>query len=354
LSSKRLVAGLIAFTMVIWVFSGELTSNIVTADEADPAAQKGQTRSVRGIESVAAERQQVLAVRGQTQVNRMVRVKSEISGRIQALPAVKGSRVKAGDLLCEIAVDTRQAELGEARALLTSAKLEYDGVLDLKRRGLQSEINVARANASLQTARARAQQAELTLQKTRILAPFDGVIDAQPVEIGDYLKVGDVCVGLMEIDPMLVIGQISEKNIGLVAMGDKVTGTLLTGQDFTGEVSFIGRAPDAATRTFPIEVTVRGAGPGMRAGMTAEMNVPVGVDTAHLISPASLVLNDVGNVGVRIVDDESIVRFYEVKIVSEESEGVWVTGLPAKIQLITVGQEEVFDGQKVNINVSPL
>jgi multidrug efflux system membrane fusion protein len=119
-------------------------------------------------------------------------------------------------------------------------------------------------------------------------------------------------------------------------------------------VSFIGRAPDAATRTFPIEVTVRGAGPGMRSGMTAEMQVPVGADKAHRISPASLVLNDIGNVGVRIVDDANIVRFYEVKIVSEEAAGVWVTGLPLQIRLITVGQEEVFDGQLVNVDVTPL
>jgi multidrug efflux system membrane fusion protein len=354
LSNKHLFAGVIALAMFVWVFSGELVSNVVTADEADLAVQASQVRTVRGIESVAMARQQVLAVRGQTQVNRMVRVKSEIPGRIEALPAVKGSRVKAGDLLCQIAVDTRQSEVNEARALLTSAKLEYDGVLDLKRRGLQSEINVARVNAALETAKARAQQAQLTLQKTRILAPFDGVVDVQPVEIGDYLKVGDVCVGLMEVDPMLVVGQISEKSIGAVALGDQVVGTLLTGQDFIGEVSFIGRAPDAATRTFPIEVTVRGAGPEMRAGMTAEMKVPTGLETAHLISPGSLVLNDAGSMGVRIVDGESIVRFHEVEIVSEESDGIWVKGLPAQIRLITVGQEEVFDGQLVNIDVSPL
>lgn len=354
LSNKHLFAGFIALAMVVWVFSGELVSNVVTADEADPAVQAGQVRTVRGMESVAMARQQVLAVRGQTQVNRMVRVKSEVPGRIEALPAVKGSRVKAGDLLCQIAVDTRQSEVNEARALLTSARLEYDGVLDLKRQGLQSEINVARANAALETAKARAQQAQLTLQKTRILAPFDGVIDVQLVEIGDYMKVGDVCVGLMEVDPMLVVGQISEKSIGAVALGDQVVGTLLTGQDFIGEVSFIGRAPDAATRTFPIEVTVRVGGVEMRAGMTAEMKVPTGVETAHLISPGSLVLNDAGSVGVRIVDGESIVRFYKVEIVSEEPDGIWVKGLPAQIRLITVGQEEVFDGQRVNIDVSPL
>ena len=75
---------------------------------------------------------------------------------------------------------------------------------------------------------------------------------------------------------------------------------------------------------------------------------------AHLISPASLVLDDGGVVGVRIVDGENIVHFKSVKIVSEDADGIWVTGLPEVINLITVGQEEVFEGQVVKIDLTPL
>jgi multidrug efflux system membrane fusion protein len=49
-----------------------------------------------------------------------------------------------------------------------------------------------------------------------------------------------------------------------------------------------------------------------------------------------------------------MVRFKAVKIVSESAEGIWVTGLPPVIKLITVGQEEVFEGQVVRIDVSTL
>jgi multidrug efflux system membrane fusion protein len=352
-SNKSLIAGLIALAMGIWLFSGELVSNTVTAAESDMQVPTGM-HLVRGIESVATERQQLLAVRGQTKANRLVQVKSEVSGKIQALPAVKGTQVKQGDLLCEIAVDTRASELDEARAEFKSAQFEYAGIVDLKQRKLQSEINVAKANAALESARANVIKAELALTKTRIIAPFDGVVESQPVEIGDFLSVGQVCVALMEIDPMLVAGQVSEKNIGQVAIGDKVQVSLITGEHFIGELSFISRAPDAATRTYPIEVTIKAPGNKIRTGMTADLNVPVGLELAHLISPASLVLSDAGNVGVRIVDDSDIVRFMEVTIVSEEVGGIWVKGLPVSIRLITVGQEEVFDGQPVTIDLTPL
>lgn len=68
---------------------------------------------------------------------------------------------------------------------------------------------------------------------------------------------------------------------------------------------------------------------------------------AHNVSPASLSLSDTGAIGAKIVDDEDIVQFVEVQIVSDTATGVWLTGLPPKAELITVGQELVFAGQKV-------
>jgi multidrug efflux system membrane fusion protein len=84
------------------------------------------------------------------------------------------------------------------------------------------------------------------------------------------------------------------------------------------------------------------------------MQVPLGSQLAHLISPAAMVLNDSGQMGVRIVDDNGIVAFEQITIVSESPDGVWVKGLPEQVNLITVGQEEVFEGQKVQVDLSPL
>lgn len=354
MSDKNLIAGLIAVVIGVWLLSGELAGNTVVAQEAGPSAAAQEIPLVRGIESLATRRELYLEVRGQTQANRVVQVRSEVTGRVDAIPGLKGTAVKAGDLLCKIAVDTRETELAEALAVLASAELEYKGIIDLKNRGLQSEINVAKAKATLEASRSRARQAELALAKTRIVAPFDGIVDTQPVEVGDFLSTGQLCVTLMEVDPMLVVGQVAEKSIGQIDLGDIVDVSLITGHKLEGTVTFIGRAPDAATRTYPIEVTVENPAIDVRAGLTAQMKVPVGAERAHLISPASLVLNDAGQIGVRIVDDSDTVRFRPVKIVSESTQGVWVNGLPERVRLITVGQEEVFDGQVVRVDLSPL
>ena len=109
MGSKRSIALGIALAMGAWLLSGELVSNTLIASEAKKSSVEKTIPTVRGIESLAMQRQNVLAVRGQTRANRSVQVRAEVAGKIVSLPAVKGTQVKAGDLLCQIAVDTRQS-----------------------------------------------------------------------------------------------------------------------------------------------------------------------------------------------------------------------------------------------------
>jgi len=361
-SNSSLIAIFIALGMLVWLLSGDITNEVVIADDAvsteteasESDGDRDAVQVVRALRSEASDRKIYLAVRGQTRANRTVDVKSEISGVVKQLPGGKGRFVKTGDLLCEIAIDTRRSDLSQALADLKSAQLEYDGMRDLNKRGLQSEVNLAKAKASLEQSRFRAKHAELALQKTRILAPFDGVVEAQPVEVGDFMSPGASCVTLMEISPMLVVGRLAERDIGKVALGDTVKAQLITGEAYDAEISFIGRAPDQVTRTYLIEATIANPAESIRTGLTTNMQVPTGTEVAHLISPASLVLDDEGLVGVRIVDAENRVRFKTVDIVSEGAEGVWITGLPDTVDVITVGQEEVFEGQVVKVDYAPL
>ena len=354
MSNKHLLIIFFVIGMVVWVLSGNIVSEPVTADDENIVSDVEEVRTVRGVKSRAEHQIVYLEVRGQTKANRIVQVKSEISGKIEFLPGEKGSRVNKGDLLCRVALDDRQNQYRQAMAELQSAQLEFDGFADLKAKGLQSEVQLAKAKAALAQSKTRAKQARLALEKTSIIAPFSGVVDFQPVEIGDFLTPGAICVSLIEIDPILIAGQVAEKSISQIGLRDEVEVILITGQKLSGRVSFIGHSPDMATRTFPIEVIVGNPGGEVRAGLTAEMRVPVGRETVHLISPASMVLDDRGQVGVKIVDSGNRVRFMKIKVVDEGPAGIFVKGLPEEVNLIIVGQEEVFEAQTVNLDFTPL
>jgi len=353
MSSRILTAIVVAVAIVVWLLTG-LDASREEADASTVAAQDELPPLVRAVRSQARMHLAVLPVRGVTEANRVVDVRAEVAGKIVSLPGLKGIQVQAGNLLCGIAIDSRESDLKQALALERKASLEYEGFANLGREGLQSEINLAQARASLESAKATTRRAELALKKTHITAPFGGIVESQPVEIGDFLSPGATCVTLMEIDPIVVTGRIAERSIRAIKPGDEVMTTLFSGEKLPGTISYIAHTPSGSTRTYTVEVTVPNPEGRILAGMTAEMAVPMARMMAHLISSASLILSDDGEIGIRHVGVENRVSFSPIKILSEEEGRVWVSGLPEDIKIITVGQEDVFRGQVVRVDMSAL
>jgi multidrug efflux system membrane fusion protein len=142
------------------------------------------------------------------------------------------------------------------------------------------------------------------------------------------------------------VGQASEQNVSQLHAGDPATATLVTGETVKGKVRFVANKADPATRTFRVEVQLPNPNNKLRDGVSADIHIPVRKLPAQKISPGILVLDDSGEVGVRIVE-KGIVHFMPVHIVTDNPSGMWVTGLPHKVTVITVGQEFVKDGERV-------
>ncbi|MEX2130456.1 MAG: efflux RND transporter periplasmic adaptor subunit [Pseudohongiellaceae bacterium] len=309
---------------------------------------------VRATRLVAQTFVENVRVRGRTQAFRTVEVRAEQSGRVVGTPVTRGSRVQAGDLLCEIAVDTRQAELQEALSRRDQAQLEYNGSQDLQRQNLLSDISVAQSRSAYDTAVAAVERARLALENTRIRAPFDGIVESRPVEIGDLLDRGGICAAVLDDSPMLVVGLVPESDVGKINMGAAVQAQLLTGEIANGTITYMSRAADAQSRSYLIEAELNPSAVIPREGITAEILVAASQIEAHRIPASSLTLDDNGNVGVKILDDFNVVQFMPVRIVGDDPAQIdgalWVTGLPDPTTLITHGHEIVFPGQSVQAN----
>ena len=81
------------------------------------------------------------------------------------------------------------------------------------------------------------------------------------------------------------------------------------------------------------------------------MTIKIDKVKAHKISPSILLLNDDGRLGIRIVDSNSNVEFTEITILEDSIEGLWVTNIPDRVEIIIQGQGLVEDGQKVLTNL---
>jgi multidrug efflux system membrane fusion protein len=292
-----------------------------------------------------------LRVHGRTEPNRDVDLRAELNGRVVSLPVARGHQVKAGDVICELAVEDRQLRLTQIQSTLDKVQMEYDGALRLKSGGYQSRTAIAAAKARLEAARADLKRRQLDLANINIRAPFDGVVDARPVEVGDYMERGDICATVLDLDPLVISGRISEAEIGRIPPGGQVLVTLLTGETVNGKIRFIQRSSDKVTRTFRIEAVVANPALALHSGITAQLQVATGNIAAHMVPASLLALDDEGRVGVRILDEQHRVEFVPVELIGDDPEGVWITGLAEQSLLITVGQEYVTTGEEVAVTL---
>jgi len=341
----------IAIAVTAWLLSGQLTSDKsvtpagATSEMAQPAAQP--LARVRVRQQTAEPRIVEIVLRGQTVANRQVELRAETRGKVIAVPAEKGTLVRTGDVIAQLSNDDRKARLDQTKALLAQRAIEYDNAQKLSKKGYRPETDVAETRAKLEEAKAAVTSMEIDIGYTTIRAPFDGVIEERPVEIGDFVNVGDNAASIVDLDPVLVVGQAAERDIDKIRVGMSGTARLITGATVSGKVRFVASTADTQTRTFRVELEVANPTRSIVQGVSAELHLPVADLPAHRVSPAILTLAENGDVGVKTIGPDNTVEFHAVTIVATEADGVWLAGLPPTVTFITVGQDFVTAGQKV-------
>ena len=345
------VASIFAALVLLWLVSGlfsEPKAPVPNLLDAMASMSDSSLPSVV-IEEIRAEsRTRRRVLRGKTVSKQTASVSTEISGIVVSRPVERGARVSEGQVLCEIAIDDRAALVTEAMATLTQAEIEHDGALALQGENLLAEAQVAQSAARLESAKANLLRRELDLSRTTVTAPFSGVIETQPLVVGDLARVGDVCATLINLDPILVEVFISERDVGALRLGEAASARTSTGHYLEGTITFVGSQSDDLTRTYLAEITVPNPDYQIRAGLTAVVDLLGETVKAHRVSPSLFTLNDAGALGLRTINRENRVEFHPVAILEDSSDGTWVIGLPERTRLITVGHEFVAEGQIVD------
>jgi len=339
----------IAVLVVLWLLSGQVAEepDSTTADRTAEAGEP-QRSSVRVVTQSAEEVQRTIVVNGKTEPARIVTLAAETDGRVAAIGIARGESADGGDLVVRLDERDRSARLAEAHATLKQREVEYEARSELKSSSYVSEAQLKEAEALLEAARAEVVRAELDLEYAAIRAPFDGALQARMVEIGDFVSRGDPVATYVDNRRIVVSANLSEYDARYVEPGDTAEAHLATGETVRGRIRYVAPVADESTRTFTVELEVDNREGALRAGGTAELRIPAETVLAHRISPSLLTLDDAGNVGVKIVDENNKVDFIVADIAMTSADGVWVAGLPASATLITVGQGFVADGSIVD------
>ena len=189
------------------------------------------------------------------------------------------------------------------------------------------------------------------LNRTEVKAPFSGYIE-KIVKPGNFPERGQICATIIQLNPITFVAEVPESDINKVTEGQQVVLNLTTGETIEGKLTFVSKSASSLTRTFKVEAEIENKNGVIRDGITSEMIIKTSKIKAHKITPSVLMLNDKGILGIKIIRDLEIVKFLPITILEDSEDGIWVTGIPNQIQLITQGQGFVEDDQKVLVSNS--
>jgi multidrug efflux system membrane fusion protein len=316
---------------------------------AKPASAGSTIPSVQGRLVPEQVREYDVVLRGRTQATRTVQVKSETSGVVAEAPILQGTVVGKGTILCRLAVDARQASLDQARANLKSMQLQQQAAAELAKKGYRSPTQVLTAEAGRDQAQALVRAAEIALRQVDIRAPFTGVFDHRDAEIGSYLSPGQSCGSMIELNPLLIVGDVPETDAAKLRVGAGAVATLVSGQTLNGRIRYVAHDADPATRTYHMEIVVPNGQLAVRSGLSADVRIAAGSGPAHLAPVSALVLDSAGRQGLRYVTADNRVAFAPVTVMEQTPQGAWVKGLSGPTRIITVGQSYVAEGQRVRV-----
>ena len=344
------VSGGIVLLVALWLASGQFGAEDGEAAESvsTPVTNAATKSAVRVRTQTAEEVMRTIVVNGKTAPARIVHLAAETDGRVEYIGAKRGASLDRGDLIVRLDERDRAARLAQAEATVKQREVEFAARERLKSESYVSEAQLQEAVALLETAKAELTRARLDLEYMKVRAPFAGALQSRAVEVGDFVKRGDPIATYVDNRKLIVSANLSEFDARYVQVGDRAEARLATGETVRGPIRYVAPVADEATRTFLVELEVDNADGTLRAGGTAELQIPAEVVLAHRISPSLLTLDDAGNVGVKIVNELGQVEFIVADIALSANDGVWLAGLPETATIITVGQGYVASGALVN------
>lgn len=345
-SLSLLIAIACGLALLLWLAFGDLQRFRAEAPDG-PSPVADPFPRVEVVESQQRPYQSSVVAQGQLTPWHEVELRARASGEVESLAVQVGQDLEAGDSLLSLSQEDLPAQLKRAESELELARAELSGAEQLRQRDLISRTEQLRLASAVAQAVAEVESLRQTMAHTRPQAPFAGRLDRLDVEAGDVLQSGEAYGLLIQDRVLKARAFVSQRDALGLAPGLDVTVTLLDGSQLDGELTHVANRADSSTRTFTVEARIDNAERRRLGGASATLNIALDTRNAHRISPALLVLDEDGELGVKVLDEEDRVEFQRINLLSADSRQAWISGLPERVRLITLGGGFVEVGDRV-------
>lgn len=279
-----------------------------------------------------------------------ITVVAEIEASVKALPFREGGYIRQGELIAQLDDSQLSAELARAEALRAQSKSTYDRVKSIVDQGAGAPQDLDDASASLKVAEANLDLAKARIAKSRITAPFDGIIGARRLSVGTFVRSGQAIADLANIDEIRVTFSAPERFLSKLSQGASVTisAPAFPGQAFNGKIIVIEPVIDAASRSARVVARVQNIGRKYRPGMSANVSAVLSQRPNALTIPNEAVFGSGNQSFVFVVKPDSTVSRVPLTLGTRMSDVVEVLrGLEPGMTVVRAGHQKLFEGGKV-------
>ncbi len=279
-----------------------------------------------------------------------ITVVSEIDAAVISLPFREGEAIAKGGLIAQLDDTQLRAEEARALALLEQRKVTFDRIKTITDEGLGTAQTLDDAAAARKVAEADLAVIRARLLKTRIVAPFAGVLGARQVSPGAFLRAGSPITELAQIQRLRVTFSAPERFYSQLQRGAevKVSTTAYAGYELSGKVQIIDPMVDLGTRRVKVIATLDNPGGKFRPGMSANVTVILSERQNALVIPNEAVFVEGNQALVFLINADSTVARTPVELGTRMRESVEVlNGLEAGALIVRAGHQKLFPGAKV-------
>ncbi|MBN1556612.1 MAG: efflux RND transporter periplasmic adaptor subunit [Lentisphaerae bacterium] len=273
----------------------------------------------------------------------------EQAGRITALSADKGDRVEAGQTLLRLDSRTWEAMLRRAEVELREAEKDYVRYEELSRTGAVSQSDLDRVRQRRDLAQAARDEAAVYVERCTVRTPLEGVVDARPVEVGEFVREGQPVFTVVATDSMTLAVDVPERDIGAVRPGMALPCVIsaLNDRAVTGTVSFVAARAGSGNNAYRVEADLRNTDGALKGGMIADVTLVRRILDGAIVIPLAAVVPQRGeHVAFCVEEGRAVRRVVRIDEIMGH-EAVIGAGLKAGDALVVEGQRGLADGMAV-------
>lgn len=274
----------------------------------------------------------------------------------KALLEIKRNTIKRDLRLLELIKQERELQEEEVKRLkqldqnsLTS-KSNYDQALQslYRQQAEETRLNhsVKLSRSELKVEQARLNKARRNLERTKLVSPFDGVINSVHVEVGDYVSPGQTALEIIQLDELDLNLEISGTTASKLQLGQKI-GIQTEKDNREGEVIALALDPNSETNTHTLKVRL--ASNGLFSGQLAIANLPGQLyENAYVIPISSILYEDNQSYIFEVVGNHVIKK--EIRLVERYNNLQIIEGLESGVKIVSKDVSSLTDGQVIIIN----